>query len=103
MWEYEFPVSTDWDEGARPYLENYLSLCTPYAAILPTDRKPSEEEIQRALTRVGRPNIALVESNLKRLLHTLSYAGYGWLRPEGVRKELEKMAVSWDGPPPLIA
>jgi hypothetical protein len=25
----------------------------------------------------------------------------GWLRPEGVRKELEKMAKHWTGRPPL--
>jgi hypothetical protein len=36
------------------------------------------------------------------LLEILSYGGYGWLRPEGVRRELEKMAAAWTGPPPLV-
>ena len=35
------------------------------------------------------------------LLFTLGCAGYGWLRPEGVRRELDKMAASWQGPPTL--
>jgi predicted Zn finger-like uncharacterized protein len=41
------------------------------------------------------------EQDFERLLYTLGCAGFGWLRPEGVRRELEKMAANWTGPPPF--
>ena len=71
-------------------MENFLTLHTPYASQLLLDRNPSEEEITLALTRRGRP-VWNHEDWLK-LLDTLANAGYGWLRPEGVGRELEKMA-----------
>ena len=89
----------DWDEGARPYLENFLTLHTPYAAALP-DGKPSEAEIIRALTREGTP--IYTDDDFNQLLETLANAGYGWLRPEGVRRELNKMAANWTGPKSLF-
>ena len=51
------------------------------------------------LTRRGRP--ALTEDDFRELLVTLDCHGFGWLRPEGVRRELEKMAAAWPSPPPL--
>jgi hypothetical protein len=98
-WELELAGPTDWDEGARPYLENFLTLHTPYAAGLPQDREPSADEITRALTREGRPT--WTDEDFQQLFYTLGCVGFGWLRPEGVRKELEKMAATWTGPPPL--
>ena len=80
----------DWDEGARQYLEDFLTLRTPYAATIPTDHEASEDEVTRALTRRGRPESS--DEDFKELLDTLGYAGYGWLRPEGVRHELEEMS-----------
>jgi hypothetical protein len=41
------------------------------------------------------------EADFRDLLSILGCAGYGWLRPEGVRRELQKMAATWQGPPPL--
>jgi hypothetical protein len=32
-------------------------------------------------------------------MNTLGCVGFGWLRPAGVRRELEKMTASWQGPP----
>jgi WD40 repeat protein len=98
-WELEARRQSDWDEGARPYLELFLSAQTPWAAELPVAREPSEQELQLALTRRGKPR--WTDSDFDRLLFTLGCAGYGWLRPEGVRRELEKMAASWQGPPVL--
>jgi len=89
-WDYRAVEPIDWDEGARPHLESFLTLHTPYAAQLPTDRAPSEEEITLALTRCGCPS--WTQGDFQCLLETLANAGYGWLRPEGVRHELEKMA-----------
>jgi WD40 repeat protein len=100
-WELSDTAPTDWDEGARPYLEMFLSLHTPYA--LPPERKrsrsplarlfqftPTEKEIAQALIRHGPPK--WTENDFLGLLRTLGYAGYGWLRPEGVRHELTRMA-----------
>jgi len=41
------------------------------------------------------------EEDFQKLLTELQHRGYGWLRPEGVRHQLEKMTVEWNGPPPL--
>jgi WD40 repeat protein len=98
-WELEERVAADWDEAARVHLVNFLTLHTPYAAQLPPGSKPSEELLALALTRKGQPNWS--EEDFKQLLDTLSFAGYGFLRPNGVRRELEKMAVIWQGPPHL--
>jgi hypothetical protein len=89
-WELEEKEPADWDEGARPYLEIFLAQHTPYAGALSPDRVPTEEEITLALTRRGMPT--WTEANFQQFLYTLGCAGYGWLRREGVRRELEKLA-----------
>jgi len=89
VWDYEFPPPADWDEGARPYLESFLNLHTPYAAELRQEYAPSEEEIRLALTHCGKPSWN--EHEFDALIRRLQYAGYGWLRPEGIQRELEKM------------
>ena len=86
-WEYEFPEPADWDEGARPYLEFFLTLHCPYG--------------EDGISRVGKPSWN--DDDFKKLLEDLSYRGYGWLHPKGVRRELEKMTREWQGPPPLIS
>lgn len=91
-WELENREPADWDEGARPYIETFLTLHTPYAGELPADRQPTEDEIGIALTRRGKP--VWSDKDFERLLYTLGCAGYGWLRSEGVRRELEKMAAN---------
>lgn len=104
LWSLSWRVADvsprDWEEGARGYLETFLTVRTPYATELPWDRNPSEEECQLALTRRGKPS--WTEDDFKELLHTLGYVGHGCLRPEGVKRELEEMAADWEGPPPLL-
>jgi WD40 repeat protein len=100
-WDLEDNEPADWDEGARPYLEMFLSAHEPYAGELPAGRTPTDEEIVRALTREGRP--VWTEDDFHQLLHTLGCAGYGWLRPEGVRRELAKMTAEWKGPKLVLA
>jgi hypothetical protein len=90
-WECEFPPPADWDEGARPYVEFFLSLHTPCAADLPRNREPTEQEVTLALTHRGKPNWN--EEEFNGLLHILACAGYGWLREEGVRKKLNALAA----------
>jgi hypothetical protein len=45
--------------------------------------------------------VAWTEEDFHCLLDRLGYAGYGWLRPEGVRRKLEKVAANWQSPPPM--
>jgi WD40 repeat protein len=98
-WELEDTEPSDWVEGARPYLEVFLTLHTPFAGRLPYQGQPTSEQVCEALTRRGKPT--WTEKDFQDLLFTLGCAGYGWLRPEGVRRELEWMADSWREPPPL--
>src|SRR5262249_651935 len=98
-WELEIKDPADWDEGIRPHVTTFLTQHTPYAAPLPLDRRPPQPEIPVALPRRGKPS--WTDDDFHQLLLTLGCAGYGWVRPEGVRRELEKMAAAWQGPPPL--
>lgn len=91
-WELTNQLMTDWDEQARPYLETFLALHTPKAATLPQTREPSEQELVSALSRRGLP--VWTESDVGALMYQLSCAGLGWLRPEGIRQQLAKMAVA---------
>jgi WD40 repeat protein len=90
-WELEDRQPANWDEGAQPYLETFLEQHIPYAAPLPEDHEPTEKEITLALTRRGTPT--WTEENFQNLLYTLSCVGYGWLRSEGVRQQLEAMTA----------
>ena len=98
-WELETVEPIDWDEDARPYLDIFLTLHTPYAGSLPAEGTPSEKEVERALSRDGKPT--WTDDDFQQLLYTLGCAGYGWLRPEGVKSELEKMAAECNAPPRL--
>ena len=98
-WELKAHEPADWDEEAASYLMNFLSLHAPYAGELPQGREPSQEEIAQALSRRGKPS--WTDEDVQGLIRQLQGAGYGWLRPEGVRKKLEEMAANWQGPPPL--
>ena len=75
-WEYEFRDPKNWDKGARFYLKVFLSLHTPCGP--------------NGISRVGTP--IWTEEDFQQLLTELGYCGYGWLRPEGVQRELERMA-----------
>ena len=83
-WELEDRELTDWDESARPYLQNFLTLHSPGRSWRGRWKRPDWSG-----------------DDFSQLLSTLSFAGYGWLRPEGIRRELEEMAADWKGPPPL--
>ena len=88
-WELENNETADWDEGARPYLTVFLRAHRPYTTKLPKNRQTTEVDVTRALTRRGRP--VWSEMEFHGFLLTLGCAGFGWLRPEGVRRELERM------------
>jgi len=84
-WDFEQNQPADWDEGARHFLTTFLTAHTPY-----TD----------GLVRQGKPT--WTEDDFRRLLDKLGCAGYGWLRRDGVYRELQKIAAAWQGPPPLV-
>jgi WD40 repeat protein len=111
-WELADNEPADWDDGARPYLAVFLARHTPYAAELPPEPKRGvqglltrplgrsrqaglDEALAQALTRRGRP--VWSEEDFEELLHSLGCAGFGWLRPEGVRRQLEQMTRGRDG------
>ncbi len=83
-WELEHRHPADWDEGARPLLEAFLRLRTPEFVV---DRRG---DILPVMQSTVSPSWS--EEEFQGLLHTLGCAGYGWLRPEGVRRQLEAMA-----------
>jgi WD40 repeat protein len=106
-WELEDRQPADWDEGARPYLDAFLRVQTPYAAEGPRDRRrgvkeimhsalsrlfkppPAGEENAEALTRQGPPRCT--EKDFRVLVQLLGCAGYGWLQPDGVRSRLKQI------------
>jgi hypothetical protein len=98
-WELEDRSTAEWDEGARPYLVTFLTAHTPYARVLSLVGTPSKKQVKLALTRQGYPS--WTEEDFQRLLFTLGCVGYGWLQPEGVRRELEKMTANWLSSPAL--
>jgi WD40 repeat protein/serine/threonine protein kinase len=73
-WDLEFPDPVDWDEGVRPYLEIFLTL---------RKGKWGEEDFKLLIDELA------------------SKRGYGWVRPEGIRKELEKMSREYSDSPRL--
>jgi WD40 repeat protein/serine/threonine protein kinase len=72
-WEPQIRSIAEWDEGARPFLEVFLRRHAPL--------------------RGARPEWG--EDDFRRLLIQLRYAGFGWLRPDGVREHLQELAQTW--------
>jgi len=99
-WALQGIQEEDWHEDARVYLETFLTLHTPYESDMPSNRDPTEEEVTRILRRSGKPKFS--DKDFERLLHTLRCSGFGWLRPEGVRKRLEEMAADWQSEPVAV-
>jgi WD40 repeat protein len=102
-WELADNEPPYWDDRAWPWLETFLTLHTPYLARWDDpkasgssrlfrrhagspDQSPSKEEIARMLTRAGSP--IWCEEDFHRLMDELGRAGFGWLQPEDVRRQL---------------
>jgi hypothetical protein len=84
-WDYAFPGWADWDEAARPYLEAFLTL--RYANGTNGNR------------RNGRRRWSTMD--FERLIEDLQRRDLGWLKTEGVRRNLDVMIDNWVGPQPL--
>lgn len=91
-WELEAKKSTDWDEGAKPYLINFLVQHTPYAGIIPLERIPTSQDYKLALQLKGKPSWD--DHDFMVLLYTLGCAGYGWLKEEDIRQKLVELSES---------
>jgi hypothetical protein len=78
-WEWSFPEEDDWDDDAEPYL--YFFLVRHILGPSPL------EGITAPLT--AEPEWS--EREFSELLSELELRGYGWLRPDGVRRHLEQM------------
>ncbi|MBI5244257.1 MAG: protein kinase [Elusimicrobia bacterium] len=74
-WSYVFPAALDWDKEARPYVESFLA-ARRKTGMSPVEKGLGEEEFEALLEELGR-------------------RGFGWLKPEGVRRKLE--AVGKEG------
>jgi WD40 repeat protein len=72
-WDLAAQEPADWDDGAAPYLDAFLARHTGL--------------------RVG-----WTDADFATLLRQLQHAGYGWLRPDGVRAQLERTARDRYGP-----
>lgn len=84
-WEYDFPGWKDWDEAARPYLESFLALQMPVGNNDDSVVAPLEWD----------------QVEFHSLMRVLQDHGLGYLRAQGIRDKLERMAVGWEGPPRL--
>jgi len=80
-WENDFPKQADFDEKARPHLEVFLTL--------------HRQRIEDGLRRAGAPNWN--EADFMLLLEELKLRGFGWLRPDGVRRQLQRLSNDWRG------
>jgi len=94
-WDLDENKPSDWDPSATPYLEAFLRAHQPYASDLPEKARPPADHVARGLSRAGRP--VWNEADFQELLYQLGCCGYGWLRPEVIRKELERMTASFQG------
>lgn len=90
-WELRAREQADWDEGARPELQQFLLDHIPYARSepLPSGRDFLPQKALPYLVRQGMP--VWSKEDFQHLLRQLQYVGYGWLRPEGIQAQLETM------------
>ncbi|MHB2020902.1 MAG: protein kinase, partial [Candidatus Xenobia bacterium] len=90
-WDLVPQEPADFSEDIRPTLIAFMSYNTPYLS----------EDLQNeaAWMREGRPH--WTTQQFYDLLAELGALGYGFLRPEGVYRELVKMLETWKAPPPV--
>jgi predicted Zn finger-like uncharacterized protein len=84
-WEPQIREFADWNEGARPHLNTFLARKTPY--------------LGTELKKRGRPQWDAHDQ--KQLLVELARRGFGWLKPEGIDRELKRMVQDWNAPRPM--
>jgi len=78
-WDYEFPGFSDCAEPVSSFLEAFLAIRANRSSSLKGGSRPT-----------------WTENEFEILLYDLRASGFGWLRPEGVRKQLDEMARKWE-------
>ncbi len=86
-WDLAEKQTTDWDNGAFPFLYKFL-MARSTSKALPLHRLPKDREIKKAFDI---KKCAWTETDFERLLTTLKMHGYGWLQPDGVRRILHAL------------
>lgn len=120
LWDLDWDLESGsglWNEEARPWLQNFVTVHTPYEKVVPVDKSNgmdsnfiqfvnahcavplpvtladnislNEEDILKALTRKGKP--LWNDQHFRHLLYSLRCAGYGSIKPELVKENLEKI------------
>jgi WD40 repeat protein len=89
-WDLGTAGEEEWDPAAGVYIDHFLTVHTPYAAELKPNVQPDLGLLNQALARKGKP--IWNEVDFAQLLHTLGCAGFGWIAPDVVERELERMA-----------
>ena len=75
-WRPQMRPFAEWDDAARPHLEVFLAQQIPLAGGGALRPEWNENDIQRFVRDLGD-------------------RGFGWLRPDGVRRKLAEMAAAW--------
>ena len=85
-WEHGFPERANWNDGATPFLRRFLM-----------------RHSQRGVDGVfGVTDPEWTQAAFEELLLDLARHGFGWLRPQGIRRELNRRASRWEPVPPLF-
>jgi len=74
-WDYDFPESAPWDEGAKTFAANFIR------------------------SREGK--ISGPDEEFHDFLRTLGDSGYGWIKKESAKEKFEKMKASFRPDPPI--
>jgi hypothetical protein len=93
-WEFTLAQDVDLDERIRPHLIQFMICRMPYVGQPTETESITEKEITNALTRRGLP--AWTNQDFDMLLCDLAFAGYGYVRSEVIRCELENMTREWN-------
>ncbi|KJU84075.1 Serine/threonine protein kinase domain protein [Candidatus Magnetobacterium bavaricum] len=78
-WHLMLRPLTQWDDGARAFLETFICIRTSKLGTRSVFAKKPQWS----------------EDDFNTLLRDLANAGYGWLAPQGVRQKLDEMAAKW--------
>ena len=87
-WQLEPLSPADCGEEIIPYLKNFLRAHIPYSEKFKAGNL-TEDNIKRALKREGTPQWN--DKDFKELIQRLQYSGYGNVKEDSIKKELERL------------
>lgn len=86
-WELRGPSHGGWDEEMRPFVVNFLASRQPVTGGLPEEFEPTPDEVEKAITRKGKPVWTAEDAHF--LAYHLGCAGFGFVSPDALAAELE--------------